>query len=66
MKMVQLAIDRATQLPFRFAYGPLRVATGTMGYKQPNPEVGATHPKAMPVILTTPDEVETWMTAPSR
>jgi hypothetical protein len=22
------------------------------------------HPKAMPVILTTPDEVETWMTAP--
>src|SRR5438128_7559823 len=27
-------------------------------------EVGAIHPKAMPVILTTPDEVETWMTAP--
>lgn len=26
--------------------------------------VGAIHPKAMPVILTTPDEVETWMTAP--
>jgi hypothetical protein len=23
------------------------------------------HPKAMPVILTTPEEVETWMTAPS-
>jgi hypothetical protein len=21
------------------------------------------HPKAMPVILTTPDEIETWMTA---
>jgi putative SOS response-associated peptidase YedK len=30
----------------------------------PNAEVGAIHPKAMPVILTTPDEVETWMTAP--
>jgi putative SOS response-associated peptidase YedK len=30
----------------------------------PNAEVGAVHPKAMPVILTTPDEVETWMTAP--
>jgi putative SOS response-associated peptidase YedK len=31
---------------------------------EPNAEVGAIHPKAMPVILTTPDEVETWMTAP--
>jgi putative SOS response-associated peptidase YedK len=29
----------------------------------PNAEVGAIHPKAMPVIRTTPDEVETWMTA---
>ena len=31
----------------------------------PNREVGAIHPKAMPVILTTPDEIETWMTAPT-
>src|SRR6266699_2105928 len=31
---------------------------------EPNAEVGVIHPKAMPVILTTPDEVETWMTAP--
>ena len=31
---------------------------------EPNGEVGAIHPKAMPVILTTQDEVETWMTAP--
>lgn len=31
---------------------------------EPNAEVGAIHPKAMPVFLTTPDEVETWMTAP--
>jgi putative SOS response-associated peptidase YedK len=30
-----------------------------------NAEVGAIHPKAMPVILTTPEEVETWMTAPA-
>jgi putative SOS response-associated peptidase YedK len=30
---------------------------------EPNIEVGAIHPKAMPVILTTTDEVETWMTA---
>ncbi|HEV7258905.1 MAG TPA: SOS response-associated peptidase family protein [Bosea sp. (in: a-proteobacteria)] len=30
----------------------------------PNAEVGAIHPKAMPVILTTPEECEAWMTAP--
>jgi putative SOS response-associated peptidase YedK len=28
-----------------------------------NAVVGAILPKAMPVILTTPDEVETWLTA---
>jgi putative SOS response-associated peptidase YedK len=32
---------------------------------EPNAEVGAIHPKAMPVILTTPEEVETWMTGSS-
>jgi putative SOS response-associated peptidase YedK len=31
---------------------------------EPNAEVGAIHPKAMPVILTTSAEVEAWMTAP--
>jgi len=31
---------------------------------EPNAEVGAIHPKAMPVILTTPAEVETWLSAP--
>jgi putative SOS response-associated peptidase YedK len=30
----------------------------------PNAEVAAIHPKAMPVILTTPDEWEAWMAAP--
>ena len=30
----------------------------------PNAEVGAVHPKAMPVILTTQEEVDRWMTAP--
>jgi putative SOS response-associated peptidase YedK len=30
---------------------------------EPNAEVVAIHPKEMPVILTTPEEVETWMTA---
>jgi putative SOS response-associated peptidase YedK len=32
---------------------------------EPNAEVKAIHPKAMPVILTTAGEVETWLTAPS-
>jgi putative SOS response-associated peptidase YedK len=31
---------------------------------EPNAEVGAVHPKAMPVILTTQTEIEQWMTAP--
>ena len=30
----------------------------------PNAEVKAIHPKAMPVILTTPEECEAWMTQP--
>lgn len=30
-----------------------------------NAEVGVIHPKAMPVILTTQDEIEHWMTAPA-
>lgn len=31
----------------------------------PNAEVGSVHPKAMPVILTTAAEVETWLGAPA-
>jgi len=31
---------------------------------EPNKLVGTFHPKAMPVILTTPEEIDTWMTAP--
>ena len=30
-----------------------------------NAVVAPIHPKAMPVILTTPDEIETWLTAPT-
>lgn len=33
---------------------------------EPNKEVGTIHPKAMPVILTTQDEIETWLTAPAQ
>ncbi len=32
---------------------------------EPNLEVGRVHPKAMPVILTKPDEIEQWMKAPA-
>jgi putative SOS response-associated peptidase YedK len=31
---------------------------------EPNREVAEIHPKAMPVILTEPDEIETWLLAP--
>ena len=31
---------------------------------EPNDVVGLIHPKAMPVILTKADEIETWLTAP--
>jgi len=31
---------------------------------EPNAEVGAIHPKAMPMILTTPKECDVWMAAP--
>ena len=31
---------------------------------EPNQEVGAVHPKAMPVILTTAEETEAWLRAP--
>ena len=32
---------------------------------EPNREVGRVHPKAMPVILTRPDEWRRWLTAPT-
>jgi putative SOS response-associated peptidase YedK len=31
---------------------------------EPNAVVAPIHPKAMPVLLTEPDEIEMWMTAP--
>lgn len=31
----------------------------------PNAEIGLVHPKAMPVILTTPGECDAWLTAPA-
>jgi putative SOS response-associated peptidase YedK len=32
---------------------------------EPTADGGALHPKAMPVILRTPEEIEIWMTAPA-
>ncbi len=32
---------------------------------EPNREVGAIHPKAMPVILRTKEEIDLWMNAPT-
>jgi len=29
---------------------------------EPNVDVGVIHPKAMPVILTNPEEIDLWMT----
>ncbi|ALL12688.1 SOS response-associated peptidase [Caulobacter henricii] len=42
------------------------VTTDLFGFltTEPNAEVGAIHPKAMPVILTTEAERETWLNAP--
>jgi|EndMetStandDraft_5_1072996.scaffolds.fasta_scaffold509081_2 putative SOS response-associated peptidase YedK len=31
---------------------------------EPNAEVGAIHPKAMPAILTKREEIDVWMNAP--
>ncbi len=42
------------------------VAADLFGFltTEPNAEVGAVHPKAMPVILTTPEEGDAQMSAP--
>ena len=32
---------------------------------EPNKEVGAIHPKVMPVVLTTREEIDAWMNAPA-
>jgi len=32
---------------------------------EPNAEIGVIHPQAMPVILTTPEECDRWMSAPT-
>lgn len=36
----------------------------TISALEPNAEVGVIHPKAMPVILTAPEQIDLWLTAP--
>ena len=40
-----------------------KMAPGSLGATEPNAVVAPIHPKAMPVILTTPDEIDVWMRA---
>lgn len=74
---VWFALDESRPL-FAFAgiwrpwTGTRKKAEGDMEHRlfsfltcEPNAVVGPIHPKAMPVILTTQDEIETWMTAPA-
>jgi len=44
--------------------GPVTIDLFAFLTTDPNAIVAPVHPKAMPVILTTRDEVEAWMTAP--
>ena len=44
--------------------GPVRANLFCFLTSAPTAEVGAIHPKAMPVILTKPGEWETWLDAP--
>lgn len=46
------------------AEGPVTTDLFAFLTTEPNAEVGAVHPKAMPVILSKPEEWETWLTAP--
>jgi len=55
--------DVAVNIPF-LKTGMETIDVFAFPTTEPNAEVGAVHPKAMPVILTQPDEIEAWMTAP--
>lgn len=48
----------------KLAEGPVTCDLFGFLTTQPNREVGAVHPKAMPVILTEPAEVDCWLEAP--
>lgn len=48
----------------KLAEGPITTDLYAFLTKDANAEVGDVHPKAMPVILTTAEDIETWLTTP--
>lgn len=48
----------------KLAEGPITCDLFAFLTTDPNREVGTIHPKAMPLILTEPDSIEAWLTAP--
>jgi len=73
---VWFALDETRPLPFfagiwtgwtctrKVAEGEIACELFAFLTTDANAEVGAIHPKAMPVILTNADEVDTWLAAP--
>jgi putative SOS response-associated peptidase YedK len=43
---------------------PWKVSISSSGFYNANADVGAVHPKAMPVILTSTEALEQWLTLP--
>jgi putative SOS response-associated peptidase YedK len=72
---IWFAFDETRPLAFLLAFGPIghpceksrkvKTTNDIFGFltTEPNAEVREVHPKAMPVILTTPEACELWMTA---
>ena len=48
----------------KLAEGPVTTDLFAFLTTEPNAEVRAVHPKAMPAILTAPEEWDTWLSAP--
>ena len=65
MGIPQVLHPTIARLANQVAEGITDEAFGPPLTTEANMEVFAIHPKAMPVILTMPEEVETWMTAPA-
>lgn len=73
---IRFALDKTLRSPASPASGPAgrrsersegETTNDLHGFQttEANAEVFTIRPKAMPVILTTAEEVETWMTAPA-
>ncbi len=62
---LEVAIDRVLSIRFGWNDGDGAPAVELFGFltTEANAIVAPVHPKAMPVILTTPDEVDLWLGA---